>query len=446
MSRHDRQVSLASSYYPILIDPTINPQCTSANSSFSHPTPTPTLRHIPRLTYPYPLIILGLADLIYTLRTWTIPLLSASTSHTSHHPPGHLLGLSVIRALILLLGVGSSKHWRNRGGWIGSLGVVYLGSVVWEVCKGQLLRAGDEKVEVDYTFLIIVSSYSTTRTLGSILTCDMVIDLLTGNKLDFLVLHSGIRESRLPIYPPIYAIIIIPVEYSYLPMLTIIQLVFVLLLRLSPPSHRSHPFSLRVPPSAIQSPTAFTYSENPAGISTPTRRRFRNPSGDYRHSPFGIRPQTSLDSGNSNHVQDDEEGSDSGPNHDHLHRDESEDLGDGDDFVDDNDNDNDHDSVSSISDSSIIDLPPPLEPVRLLPPSVSLNTGLSLAALDSSPVIGPLIRRTRSARFTTSIRTLGRSASGVVGSHRYREGREMDTGDSNGYGTFGVERNGAEGV
>jgi hypothetical protein len=103
-----------------------------------------------------------------------------------------------------------------------------------------------------------------------------------------------------------------------------------------------------------------------------------------------------------------------------------------DNIVDDDDEIDDFDdSISSISESSIIDLPPPLEPNRLLPPSVSLNSGLSLAALDSSPVIGPLIRRTRSARFT-SIRILSRSGSGQANGM----GRERELSD--GYGTFGV--------
>jgi hypothetical protein len=89
-------------------------------------------------------------------------------------------------------------------------------------------------------------------------------------------------------------------------------------------------------------------------------------------------------------------------------------------------------SISTISDSSIIDLPPPLEPNRLIPPSVSLNTGLSLAALDQSPVIGPLVRRTRSARFM-NIGGLGRGPTGEAG-----EAGEREREASNGYGTFGM--------
>lgn len=164
-----------------------------------------------------------------------------------------------------------------------------------------------------------------------------------------------------------------------------------LLLRLSPPSHRQHPFSLRVPPSAYQSPTAFTYSSLSADLSSPTPQPSDSPS-----NPFLARAQAQA---------------------------QAQSLFD-DDF--------ESDSVSSISESSIIDLPPPLEPSRLLPPSVSLNTGLSLAALDESPVIGPLVRRTRSARFS-SIRNLGR-----VGSTNLDSGREV----SDGYGTFGFSASG----
>lgn len=167
------------------------------------------------------------------------------------------------------------------------------------------------------------------------------------------------------------------------------QLSFMLLLRLSPPPHRQHPFSLRVPPAAYQSPTAFTYSSFAADMASPTQQ----PSIPSRH-PLWLRGENDTD-------DQGDEGN------------ETEDFDSG--------------SVSSISESSIIDLPPPLEPNRLLPPSVSLNTGLSLAALDQSPVIGPLVRRTRSARFTT-IRNLGRG--GRNDSETSREVRD-------GYGTFG---------
>lgn len=72
-----------------------------------------------------------------------------------------------------------------------------------------------------------------------------------------------------------------------------------------------------------------------------------------------------------------------------------------------------NDDVSSVSSSSIIDLPPPLSPAALSVPMLrpSLSISSHLGALDTSPVIGPLVRRTRSAKF------LGRS----WGSSRERE-------------------------
>jgi hypothetical protein len=73
---------------------------------------------------------------------------------------------------------------------------------------------------------------------------------------------------------------------------------------------------------------------------------------------------------------------------------------------DDNDNDDD-DSFSSISESSIIDLPPPLSPSRIKPPiSLSIPRALNLVALEETPVLGPLVRRSRSARFLVG--SLGR--------------------------------------
>lgn len=87
-------------------------------------------------------------------------------------------------------------------------------------------------------------------------------------------------------------------------------------------------------------------------------------------------------------------------------------------------------SESEISESSIIDLPPPLEPHRL-----NLAPSVSLAALDleSSPVIGPLIRRTRSARFST-VRNLGKAVATEPAEPVEGEGEQVSTS----YGTFGM--------
>lgn len=98
--------------------------------------------------------------------------------------------------------------------------------------------------------------------------------------------------------------------------------------------------------------------------------------------------------------------------------------------------------ASSISESSIIDLPPPLKPNRIIPPSLSMNNGISLAAaaaaLDSSPVLGPLVRRSRSARFLG--RSWGdRSDLSRDGRDGDGQGEEMEAGRAGlrrEYGTF----------
>lgn len=78
---------------------------------------------------------------------------------------------------------------------------------------------------------------------------------------------------------------------------------------------------------------------------------------------------------------------------------------------DDEDNE-DEDAISqasSISQSSIIDLPLPMSPNRIIPPSLSVQSGLTLAMTGAQPILGGIVRRSRSARF------LGRSwGSGVV--------------------------------
>lgn len=142
MTRHNRQVSLASSYAPVLIDRT-------HSHSHSDPAAVGTTTDQASLKYPYPLALLGVADIAYT----------AYTFHTSKSAslPTHLLALSILRATVLALALGASTSWRSRGGWVGSISVVSLGSVVWEGCKGQLLRRGDVDEKLDTRFLVIVS-------------------------------------------------------------------------------------------------------------------------------------------------------------------------------------------------------------------------------------------------------------------------------------------------
>ena len=161
MTRHDRQVSMASSYYPILIDRTGHPngsgppsqaQPPSSKSASLSPSPSPNSRGI-RLKYPFPLILLGLVDITYSVHVYC-----SSDIHT--RPSVHLMVLSAMRALVLGW-MGLSKKWRSRGGWVGSVSVVTLGCVVWEGCKGQLVPrttvGGEESRGMNTRFLIIVS-------------------------------------------------------------------------------------------------------------------------------------------------------------------------------------------------------------------------------------------------------------------------------------------------
>lgn len=167
MTRHERQVSLASSYYPILIDTTSipndpEPQPRAQSQARGHGA-IPKLNSNPttsrmRMRYPIPLMLLGLADIIYSISTYTYTS-STSPLKSVASPSIHLMILACVRAVVSIVGVGMSKTWRFRGGWIGSLSVVSLGCVVWEGCKGQLVprRTVDGDLEkVDTEFLIIV--------------------------------------------------------------------------------------------------------------------------------------------------------------------------------------------------------------------------------------------------------------------------------------------------
>ena len=72
---------------------------------------------------------------------------------------------------------------------------------------------------------------------------------------------------------------------------------------------------------------------------------------------------------------------------DAVHETEEEDLED------------DASDISSISESSIIDLPPPQEPSQIDTTSaLAMTNNLDLTSLENSPVLGPLVRRTKSSR------------------------------------------------
>ena len=180
-----------------------------------------------------------------------------------------------------------------------------------------------------------------------------------------------------------------------------VQLLFLLLLRLSPPLTREQPYSLRIPTSTTQSPnTAQLHPEQ--ALTSP-------PNSPSRYTSHHLRDQsqhTTLSSSYNAQLQ-------------------SIDAFEPDDPVEDFASD----SASSISESSIIDLPPALSPSRIIPPkSLSMNRGLNFAALDESPVLGPILRRTRSARYVAR----------VLSSRTFGEGELERRPEQDGYGTFGT--------
>jgi len=192
------------------------------------------------------------------------------------------------------------------------------------------------------------------------------------------------------------------------------QLLFLLLLRLSPPPQRLYPFSLHLPPSVASSPTtSYRNNTDSNSIIDPTSpTQYHHHRNQSHHtvlsgpSNYSNRAHNTLNLNENEYIEaeGEEHESDSEPDH--------------------SDPDYNSDTNSSISESSIIDLPLPLSPSRIIPPkSLSMNGGINLAALEDARVIGPLVRRTRSARL------LGRSLSG----------RSKGRGSVGGYGTFGGE-------
>ncbi|KAK4683887.1 hypothetical protein P7C73_g6326, partial [Tremellales sp. Uapishka_1] len=312
---HSRTHASSSSYSTLLI--TALP---TSDTSPNHPISAPRLR------YPYPLPLLALLDLAYTVHHAWI-----------HQTPAYFLVLCAIRSVVSGGIVGCSKRWRSRGGWIGLCSVLTLGIEVWEGCSGLL--KGEEMPRLHAVFLINVGA-------------------------PFLNVHikRKLSHHRRPASP--FSTTYVPIDSLFLvlpPLITqSLQLIFLLLLRLSPPTHRSHPFSLRLPRSAIQAPSSFSYQ-----------------TADPR-----------LPSSASLGVADEEQGFFTDP----------EDEGG---FTSEDNDPEDEDDESSVSESSIIDLP--------LPPTPSRIDGDSL------------LRRSRSARM------LGRS----WGSHR------SDVEEREEYGTFG---------
>jgi hypothetical protein len=135
-------------YSPILINP--QSALDQHNKPPQSPTPPPP---IPRLKYPYPLPLLAILDAGYTIH---------------HHltsairPSPHLVALCAVRVVVLAVILGGSRRWRYRGGWVGAGSVLSLGSVVWEACRGRLVRDRErdrqgEGVGIDTTFLVVVS-------------------------------------------------------------------------------------------------------------------------------------------------------------------------------------------------------------------------------------------------------------------------------------------------
>ena len=253
------------------------------------------------------------------------------------------------------------------------------------------------------------------------------------------------------------------------------QLLFLVLLRLSPPTYRARPLSLLHPASADQQAVPFAYTSQDALITPRSTRQRRFSSmassplsphpGMHHRSRLstntfsdvnGIGPSRGLTTGNdylsaeqyaSAHPTD--------PSNPYSSPRDGSQSADGDESFSDeyeSDYDYDCDSASSISENSIIDLPPPLEPHQIMPPSLSIRSNLA-HALDSSPLLGPIARRSRSMQMLA--RSFGSVMQGEVADEAMRRMRgEQQEGietrpragrrTMSGYGTFDARDSGVE--
>ncbi|KAL7421577.1 hypothetical protein Q5752_003346 [Cryptotrichosporon argae] len=165
------------------------------------------------------------------------------------------------------------------------------------------------------------------------------------------------RASEPPRDSPSFLLILMAVA-------TLEYLLMVLLLRLSPASSRTSALSFRYGRN-IQSPTSFRYTtiEEQVGHSRGTLQATSDDADADLDDAFPAGFDAEM-----------------GPE-------SSDDI--------------DSRSESSFSESSIIDMPLPSRPSRIIPPaSLSMN---ALPILEEAPVLGPLIRRSRSMRLGSSL-------------------------------------------
>ncbi|ORX36677.1 hypothetical protein BD324DRAFT_626758 [Kockovaella imperatae] len=135
MSHHRYQST--GSYTPVLIRPS-----RSSDAALLRPPGPP-----PRLKYPYPIPIISLLDLSYTIH-----------ASRNRRVASHFLPLAIGRTLILLLAIGSSTRWRVRGGWVAVCSAVTVLGTVWEVCKDRLDPAASDGVEASDTAFLIMTA------------------------------------------------------------------------------------------------------------------------------------------------------------------------------------------------------------------------------------------------------------------------------------------------
>lgn len=242
------------------------------------------------------------------------------------------------------------------------------------------------------------------------------------------------------------------------------QLVFLFMYRLSPPPQAPHPFSSRLAGDTIRSPTTYAddhlyASASPLDGTHTGSRHVRYPSMRSARSGRSARSmlsqRTIISERSESHVspepsQDDHDGPEARLDYDDEEEEADEEEEEEDFYssgeeeydgpfnepfgIDDTGADSD---ASSVSESSIIDLPIPAGPTRIPATSLSIRSGLNVAAdlMDDAPVIGALVRRTRSARFLSGAGGLGRSVESESElASRPRQGNEPEGG----YGTFGA--------
>ncbi|GMK54347.1 hypothetical protein CspeluHIS016_0109330 [Cutaneotrichosporon spelunceum] len=360
---------------------------------------SPFQRRGPALIRPWPLLPLALADISYTL--WAVMSASSPSSAPSEPaalspaffpsfpsataiqppslwvhwrwagldfgaadaPPPAFIALALARVAALL--ALNHSRWRQRGGWVLALTGATLILCVWEVCVGVLSGDGDS-LGVERVFLIVTASFAVSEFLLFLL----LLRLSPGRT--YVLRPPPRRSPSLPLTPRVTPFPTARRATRERPPLAPL---------FATPIAAAVLVADAISPAEVEVARSHGAMSNATSITSFGPATIRSPRWDGGELPSPSQWETEdegyegYEGYRTNAEYYDVEAGDTGYETD------------------------DSDSTSTVSDSSIIDLPPP----RPLQP-VTLDPGLAELA-DAVEAAAGVVRRSASARFGRSAET-----------------------------------------